>query len=134
MIRKIRNELFVLDTRKTTYAFHVLPTGQLEHLYYGKQITITDSGAGLAERHAFQPGTVCTYNDEEKRYSLEDMRLEYSSVGKGDLREPSVVIRHADGARTSDFVFMSAELSEGTVSLPGLPLRWQRPLHRLHPH
>ncbi len=121
MIRKIRNELFVLDTRKTTYAFHVLPTGQLEHLYYGKRITITDSGAGLVERHAFQPGTVCTYNDEEKRYSLEDMRLEYSSVGKGDLREPSVVIRHADGARTSDFVFMGAELSEGTVPLPGLP-------------
>ena len=29
------NDIFVLHTAHTTYAFRKLPTGQLEHLYYG---------------------------------------------------------------------------------------------------
>ena len=37
MIRQLDN-LFVLDTKNTTYAFHILETGHLEHLYYGKKI------------------------------------------------------------------------------------------------
>ena len=123
MIRKIRNELFVLDTKDTTYAFRVLPTGQLEHLYYGRRITIDDSSdpdaMGLAERHSFQPGNTCAYHEDEKRYSLEDMRLEYSAPGKGDLREPAVVVRHADGACTSDFVFQKAELVKGNITETG---------------
>ena len=110
MIRKIENQLFVLDTKHTTYAFRVLPTGQLEHLYYGAKITIGESFGGLAERHAFPPGTTCLYDEEEKTYSLEDMRLEYSWTGKGDLREPAVVLCHADGGRTSDFVYEGAKL------------------------
>jgi len=121
MIRNVKNELFILDTKNTTYAFRVLPTGQLEHLYYGARITVEESFAGLDERHAFAPGTTALYDDEEKRYTLEDMRLEMSWPGKGDLREPAVVVRHADGSRTSDFVFEKAELIRGTVEIPGMP-------------
>ena len=115
MIRKIGNELFILDTKHTTYAFRILPTGHPEHLYYGARITVGDSADGLPERHAFPPGNTCLYDSEEKRYTLEDMRLEYSWPGKGDLREPAVAVRHADGGRTSDFVFEKAELVKGTV-------------------
>ena len=32
------NDIFVLHTAHTTYAFRKLPTGQLEHLYYGRKI------------------------------------------------------------------------------------------------
>lgn len=125
MIRKIKNSLFILDTENTTYAFRVLPTGQLEHLYYGARITIEDTAdpecMGLAERHAFPPGTTCLYDEEEKRYTLEDMRLEYSWPGKGDLREPAVALRHGDGGRTSDFVYSRAELVRGGRAEAGLP-------------
>ena len=31
------NDIFVLHTAHTTYAFRKLPTGQLEHLYYGRK-------------------------------------------------------------------------------------------------
>lgn len=31
------NDIFVLHTAQTTYAFRKLPTGQLEHLYYGRK-------------------------------------------------------------------------------------------------
>ena len=121
MIRNVKNELFILDTKHTTYAFRVLPTGHLEQLYYGAHITIGEEAAGLSERHAFPPGNTALYDDEEKRYTLEDMRLEMSWPGKGDLREPAVTVRHADGGRTSDFVFEKAELIRGTVEIPGMP-------------
>lgn len=37
MIRK-EKDYFILDTDHTTYCFQVLPTGQLEHLYYGRKL------------------------------------------------------------------------------------------------
>ena len=39
MIKKLENG-FILNTKNTTYAFRVLKTGHLEHLYYGKKIAI----------------------------------------------------------------------------------------------
>ena len=90
MIRHIYDDAWVLDTPNTTYAFSVLPTGQCEHLYYGRHISISDGESSLdalAEKHAFAPGNTCVYDEEHQGYSLEDMRLEISSYGKGDLRD-----------------------------------------------
>ena len=39
MIRRLGN-VFLLDTPNITYAFGVIPSGQLEHLYYGERIQI----------------------------------------------------------------------------------------------
>lgn len=36
------NDIFVLHTAHTTYAFRKLPTGQLEHLYYGRKIYVRE--------------------------------------------------------------------------------------------
>ena len=44
MIRKLNNT-FILDTENTTYCFKVLPTGQLEHLYYGAKDVMDDQDA-----------------------------------------------------------------------------------------
>ena len=86
MIRK-EKDYFILDTDHTTYCFRVLPTGQLEHLYYGRKLHIEDEAdmQPLVEKHVFAPGNVNLYNEEQKAYSLEDMRLEMSSYGKGDI-------------------------------------------------
>jgi len=126
MIRIIEDNKFILETRETSYIFAVLPTGQLEHLYYGRHIAIpTGYEVGtieaLSEKHAFAPGNTNIYDSEHTAYSLEDMRLEMSSYGKGDIREPFVSIVHADGSRTSDFVFESACISDGTLQLKSMP-------------
>ena len=39
---QISNEIFVLHTANTTYAFRKLSTGQLEHLYYGRKIHVRE--------------------------------------------------------------------------------------------
>lgn len=122
MIRQM-NPVYVLDTNHTTYCFKVLPTGQLEHLYYGERIDIDSSEEAevLSEKHAFAPGNANVYDQEHTNYSLEDMRLEMSSYGKSDIREPFIELVHKDGGMTSDFVFSKAEVVQGKEPFATLP-------------
>lgn len=123
MIRRI-NEFFVLETAHTTYAFRVTETGHLEHMYYGPKITVEsgEDASALVEKHVFAPGNTCTYDGEHRNFSLEEMCLEMSSYGKGDIREPFVEVVHGDGSTTSDFLFDGAEIGTGKepfLTLPG---------------
>lgn len=122
MIQQYEN-IWVLHTANTTYAFCVMETGHLEHLYYGKKITIgsKEDAASLLEKHAFAPGNTNTYDSEHTNFSFEDICLEMSSYGKGDIREPFVEILHADGSYTSDFLFDHGVIKEEKEALKTLP-------------
>ena len=123
MIRRLGN-VFVLNTPNTTYAFRVIPSGQLEHLYYGEKISIDseEEAAVLGEKRLSLPGNTVAYSAEHPNLSLEVIRLETSGSGKGDVREPMIEVTHADGSYTQDFVFEKADIKEGKepfVTLPG---------------
>ena len=122
MIRQLQGA-WILDTKHTSYVFGVLPTGQLEHLHYGEKLYIDtlEELDILREKHAFQPGNSVIYDQNHLEYTLEDMRLEMSSYGKGDIREPFVEIVHADGSFTNDFVFEESKVLEEKQELEGLP-------------
>ena len=126
MIRKLNNT-FVLDTENTTYCFKLLPTGQLEHLYYGGKIDIDseEEAEVLVEKHAFAPGNTNIYDQEHPEYSLEDMRLEMSSYGKSDIREPFIDIEFADGCLSTDFVYESSTVTEGKKPLATMPSSYE---------
>ena len=119
MIKKLENG-FILNTKNTTYAFRVLKTGHLEHLYYGKKIAI-ENMEPLIEQHNFMPGNTVAYNQETMEYSLENMRLEMSSYGKGDVREPFVEVVKSDGSFTNDFTYADSEISWGKQPFETLP-------------
>ena len=120
MIRELTGA-YVLETAGTTYAFRLTETSHLEHLYYGPRIhTDNDTILALSEEHVFAPGNT-NPADMEKTFSLEDICLEMSSYGKGDVREPFLEIVHADGAWTSDFQFESASASRTGPKLTTLP-------------
>lgn len=117
------NNNFILETDNTTYCFRVLETGHLEHLYYGRRLTLPE-GFGveaLWEKQAFAPGNVNFYDEEHKNFSLEDIRLEMSSYGKGDIREPFIEVVHGDGSFTSDFLFEDARIERGKPEYGTLP-------------
>ena len=124
MIKVIESDtgrgLFILNTSNTTYAFKLLENGQLEHLYYGPAIDITSSD-GLCEHHAFPPGNSSIYSSECGSFSPEDMRYEYSTPGKGDIREPMIEAVYADGSRTLDPVYDSYEVLSGKPELKAMP-------------
>ena len=113
MIRQLNNT-FVLDTPNTTYIFTVLPSGHLEHLYYGKRIHVTceEDILPLTEKRVCLAGNAVQYSQEYPTLGLEDVCLEMSSHGKGDIREPFIEVTHHDGSYTSDFLFENAEIKE----------------------
>ena len=65
MIRQLGN-LFVLDTKSTTYAFQVLPSGHLEQLYYGKRIQLQaeEDAVVLTEKRLCLAGNAVCYSPE----------------------------------------------------------------------
>ena len=127
MIRHIYDHAWVLDTPKTTYAMALLPTGQIEHVYYGRKIRIGEGEKALdalVEKHAFAPGNTCVYDNDHCGYSLEDVRLEMSSYGKGDLRDPFVEITFDDGSSTCDFQFENFVIDDKQPSSDILPVSY----------
>lgn len=117
---KADGNIFFLNTKNTTYAFRVLETGQLEHLYYGASIQ-PEKVSMLEEKRAFAPGNTVCYDQEHLNITLEDIRLETSAIGKGDTREPMVEVICADGSTTLDFVYDSYEVLSGKAEFNTLP-------------
>lgn len=107
-----KNPLYILETSHTSYVMKVTDSGHIEHLYYGRKIHLDDED-GLSEQHEFAPGTSVVYSKEQSNFSLEDMRLEMSSYGKGDVREAFLEIVNPDGSMTSDFLFEKYSESKG---------------------
>ncbi len=126
MVRQLEN-VFVLDTLHTTYCFQVLESGHLEHLYYGKKLRIDRASdvASLVEKQPFPPGNANVYDKKFPKLSLESLRLEMSSYGKGDIREPFIELVHADGSYTSDFLYSKAQISQGKAALQTLPSAYE---------
>ena len=125
MIRRLEGErpAFVLDTQTTTYVLSVAPSGHVEHLYYGAKIEITDAAQCevFREKREFEPGNVIAYSHEFNTTVLEDMCLEMSSGGHGDIREPFLELVRENGSRTSDFRFTSCTVTESRTPLRTLP-------------
>lgn len=69
----------------------------------------------------FQPGNSVVYDSEHDNYTLEDVCLEMSSYGKGDIREPFVKLVYEDGSFSSDFIYDSYEITGGKPALESLP-------------
>ncbi|MCR4568448.1 MAG: alpha-galactosidase [Pseudobutyrivibrio sp.] len=116
---------FILNTENTTYVFRVMETGQLEHLYYGARIRIDDAGA-IEEKRAFAPGNTTCYNSAHPEITLEDVRMETSAIGKGDIREPMVEVVCKDGSSTLDFVYDNFEILSGKTDFKTLPGSYDR--------
>ena len=115
------NGVFVLDTKNTTYTFRIMDTGQLEHLYYGSSVDFTQEEVkASSDKCVYPAGNLISYSDEAGHVTLENINLEYSSYGKGDIREPFVLMKNIDGNYTSDFIYDSYEIKKGKDKLNGL--------------
>ena len=125
MIRRLKSErtVFVLDTENTSYIFEVCDSGHLMHHYYGQKIQLNSDidVDAFYEWHEFEPGNVIAYSNDYPHTILEDMCLEMSSGGHGDIREPFIEVVHANGSRTSDFLYKDYEITNGRKPIETLP-------------
>ncbi len=116
MIRQ-SGSFFLLETERTAYCFQVTEQGFLQHLYYGRRLDLSAGYGALVPQTRHWPGSAAGLEGT----ALEDMALEASFPGLGDLREPFAVVRTADGDTLTDFRFERSELLEEKPALEGLP-------------
>lgn len=113
------NRLFHLQTKHTSYVFHVIEDGSLGQLYYGPKIPFKDDYANLNTRE--EHDCTNTRTDEDVEFQAELLKQEYAGLGKGDYRYPAFQITYPNGSRTSEFQYRDYEFKDGKARLTGLP-------------
>lgn len=113
------NRLFHLQTKHTSYVFHVIEDGSLGQLYYGPKIPFKDDYANLNTRE--EHDCTNTRTDEDVEFQAELLKQEYAGLGKDDYRYPAFQITYPNGSRTSEFQYRDYELKDGKARLTGLP-------------
>lgn len=118
---KVTDQVFQLDTAKTSYIFRVDKLGFLRHGYYGPKLNRPSAYSFVFEKVAYPVGSSVLVDEaNDPTMSLDMTLLEYSTLGKGDYREPSIHLEHPQGY-VLDFRYVSHELIEGGIELTGLP-------------
>ena len=136
MIREA-DGIFLLETQKTAYLFRLLPTGHLQHVYYGKKLELGLDAVGaepaqqaallaaaveaMAPARANANGCSVVYDKEYPTLTMNDLLQEVSGTGTGDFRSPMVELTFADGTSTVDFVYEKAEVLSGASTRVTLP-------------
>lgn len=122
--------------------FRVTQSGHLEHLHFGGSLIsekmydrikdeidlesrdkeiLEKTLLAIAPKHDFCGGNMNYFSDEFENVSLEMMGLEFSSFGKGDIREPMVEISYANGSSTVNFIYYDYRIRKEKKALETLP-------------
>ncbi len=119
---KQEGRLFHLTTKNTSYIFRIEDAQHLEHLHYGKKIRLgRDAEQALKQKHSSLPSATINYAPSVPNLSMELLRGEISTLGKGDYGDPFMDLEFPDGSRTCDFIYDCAEILPEKPELPGLP-------------
>ncbi|MGN1419177.1 MAG: alpha-galactosidase, partial [Acutalibacteraceae bacterium] len=71
--------IFHLQTEKTSYIFRALPSGQLENLYYGKKIRNNKNFTFIYDKHECGWSNSTPRSQDDTTLSLDHIPLEYSA-------------------------------------------------------
>lgn len=117
---KYQHPYFILETKDLSYLFSVMPTGQLEHLYFGEKLK-DQTYEALHTKLDAGMGSTIEYVNKQGKVFLELMPLEYSGIGKGDFRLSPLEIKMPDQTFVSDFIYDHYEIISGIVKSEILP-------------
>lgn len=116
----IKDGLFTLNTKNTTYQFCVSEYGHLIHLYYGSIAKDCDFRRLYIKRDRGFSGN--PYEAKEHReYSLDTLPQEYPSSGNGDYRDCCLEIVDERGSKSCDLKYLSYNIHQGKRKIQGLP-------------
>ena len=105
------NQIFILETKHTTYLIGVSETKHLLHLYYGEKLDLIGRQEDYLKQPKISLGSSTNYEDS-KSFSLNNVPLEAPTYGKGDYREPMLHLEDASGYRSMDFLYEGHEVVE----------------------
>lgn len=114
------NNTFHILTKNTSYIMKVLSDGVLGHCYYGKRISECNMDFyNLYTTYGYDYTAPYLINNEIT--TLDALPQECPGCGRGDYRNPAVVIENNDGRRVNDYRYVSYSISQGIKKLEGLP-------------
>lgn len=113
----VKNKIFTITTKNTTYIMQVRDGKYLENLYYGKRLTdkLTNAREAFALQEKFTNayGNSIVATGEEKNITLDNLCLELSNSGTGDYRISPFIIEDEKGCISTRFYFADSVLYEG---------------------
>ena len=111
-----KNQVFHLQTPKTSYIMHVWRGKDLAHVYWGKRINTPDMENALISRvTGFSPVT------DKEDYTLDFLCQEYPTGCGSDYRVPAISVLYEDGSRNARLIYDSHRIYKGKPKLQGLP-------------
>jgi alpha-galactosidase len=121
-----KDRLFHLFTKDSSYVIQVLPSLHVGHLHYGGLLSSPIDPSKLQLKHTLETGGQVVYEPQDKTFSLNLTRLELSTYGKGDFRDPSIHIRFEDGSRIADFKYVSHEILKEKPVFSEMPQTFEK--------
>lgn len=115
-----QENVFRLTTENTSYWFRVTEFGHLEHIYYGVRLQ-EQAVEGLLHKRTALLGSSIIYDASDPLYSLDNLCLEWSGIGRGDFRHSPLEAKMPDGTFSSDFRYKGHQVILGSVAMDGLP-------------
>ena len=115
---QIKDNYFYLNTKNTSYIIRVLPDGTLNHCYYGKRIP----SENLDWHNLFIPHDLTAPLKVGDEITTKDaLPQEYPTAGRGDFREPAIILSGENGRMVNELAFVRYAKYEGVSHLEGLP-------------
>ena len=117
--------IFTIETKNATYQMQIGKYGHLFHTYYGKKIGNTQvdyltRGADCG----FSGNCYEAYLVDEREYSLDEFKQEYSTFGSADFRSSCLAVTYGDGSQTTELRYKAHKIYKGKYEIPGLPSMW----------
>ena len=115
-----QDQVFALETERTSYIFRVTQFGHLEHIHYGERVP-RDEIEPLLTKRCIMHGSSVMYSPQDSTYCLDNLPLEWSGVGCGDYRQTPIEVKLSNGTYRTDFLYESHEIMQGCVPMEALP-------------
>ncbi|MBQ8826224.1 MAG: alpha-galactosidase, partial [Oscillospiraceae bacterium] len=107
-------KLFTLQAKNTTYALAALESGHIVHVYFGKKTE--DDDLTYLLRLEQNPWTL-KVNARDAGTFMDARPFEYPCHGKGDYREPCLMVMDKAGMSTCDLRYVSHKIYGGKPAL-----------------
>lgn len=118
----IKNNQFHLKTKNTSYIFSLYKNRWLTHLYWGSAIGRDTDIEYIPDEFIFSRANAFHVpTDNTNSMFLTDLKLEFSTVGSGDYRNPTFMAQYKDGSSVAEFEYCGYKIYDGKPGLRGLP-------------
>lgn len=114
-----KQRIFHLTNRWISYIISIEEQELLSHIYYGKKVT--GYNHSLHYPRMERSFSMNFLGDTNRTYSRDTLLQEFSSLGSGDFRIPSIELEQINGDISSDFRYDSFKIYQGKRPLEGLP-------------